>query len=92
MLFRSTLVLPTFTTSRPGPEFTGAQLTFAAIASAALYGMFVFTQTVRHRDFFLPVATGDVSGRGTHPAASDPPAGASVHRGTYVNVFLRRGR
>ncbi|HEV8559387.1 MAG TPA: ionic transporter y4hA [Actinophytocola sp.] len=49
------LVLPTFTTTRPGPEFSPAQLTFAALASLALYGMFVVTQTVRHRDFFLPV-------------------------------------
>lgn len=49
------LVLPTFTTSQPGPEFSPAQLTFAALASLALYGMFVLTQTVRHRDFFLPV-------------------------------------
>src|SRR3954451_15991906 len=49
------LVLPTFTTSQPGPEYTGAQLTFAAVASLALYAMFVVTQTVRHRDFFLPV-------------------------------------
>jgi Ca2+:H+ antiporter len=50
------LALPTFTTARPGPEFSPAQLTFAAIASLALYGMFVLTQTVRHRDFFLPLA------------------------------------
>lgn len=50
------LVIPSVTTSEPGPEFTGAQLTFAAIASLTLYGMFVFTQTIRHRDFFLPVA------------------------------------
>ncbi|MFD9888032.1 calcium:proton antiporter [Amycolatopsis sp. NPDC059027] len=49
------MVLPTFTTSHPGPEFSPAQLTFAALASLALYAMFVFTQTVRHRDFFLPV-------------------------------------
>lgn len=49
------LVVPSVTTSQPGPEFTGAQLAFAAIASLALYGMFVFTQTIRHRDFFLPV-------------------------------------
>jgi Ca2+:H+ antiporter len=49
-----TLVLPTFTTSRPGPEFSGAQLAFAAVASLALYGLFVFVQTVRHRDYFLP--------------------------------------
>jgi len=50
------LVLPTFTTARPGPEFSPAQLAFAAVASLALYGLFVLTQTVRHRDFFLPVA------------------------------------
>jgi len=50
-----TLVLPTFTTSRPGPEFSPTQLTFAAVASIALYGLFVMTQTVRHRDYFLPV-------------------------------------
>lgn len=50
-----TLVLPTFTTSRPGPEFSTSQLVFAAVASLALYLMFVVTQTVRNRDFFLPV-------------------------------------
>ena len=50
------LVLPTFTTSAPGPEFSAGQLAFAAVASLALYGLFVFTQTVRHRDYFLPVA------------------------------------
>ncbi|MER6388144.1 ionic transporter y4hA [Streptomyces sp. NPDC001523] len=51
------LVLPTFTTSKPGPEFSTAQLTFAACASLALYGLFVAVQTVRHRDYFLPVDT-----------------------------------
>ena len=50
------LVLPNFTESRTGPEFSPSQLAFAAVASLALYGMFVSTQTVRHRDFFLPVA------------------------------------
>ncbi|MFB9515104.1 calcium:proton antiporter [Streptomyces purpureus] len=50
-----TLVLPTFTTSRPGPEFSTAQLAFAAVASLCLYGVFVAVQTVRHRDYFLPV-------------------------------------
>ncbi|MFD9563923.1 calcium:proton antiporter [Streptomyces sp. NPDC059994] len=49
------LVLPTFTTSKPGREFSTAQLVFAALASVALYGLFVATQTVRHRDYFLPV-------------------------------------
>ncbi|KAF0835843.1 calcium:proton antiporter [Nocardia caishijiensis] len=49
------LVLPTFTTSKPGPEFSPAQLAFAAVASLALYGLFVMVQTVRHPDDFLPV-------------------------------------
>ncbi len=53
-----TLVLPTFTVSDPGPEFTPGQLAFAAVASLAVYLVFVFTQTVRHRDFFLPPDTG----------------------------------
>ncbi|MDN4616070.1 ionic transporter y4hA [Leifsonia sp. F6_8S_P_1B] len=49
-----TLVLPSFTET-PGPQFSPSQLVFAAVASLALYGMFVFTQTFAHRDFFLPV-------------------------------------
>jgi Ca2+:H+ antiporter len=52
------LVLPTFTTSKPGPQFSPTQLVFAAIASVVLYGLFVTTQTVRHRDYFLPVTLG----------------------------------
>jgi Ca2+:H+ antiporter len=50
------LVLPSFTLGEPGPQFTGAQLVFAAVASVALYAMFIVTQTRQHRDFFLPVA------------------------------------
>ncbi|MBL8386261.1 MAG: ionic transporter y4hA [Burkholderiales bacterium] len=61
-----TLVLPVFTTSTPGPTFSAAQLAFAGLASLALYGAFVFVQTVRHRDYFLPV--GD-----TDPATHAPP-------------------
>ena len=66
------LVLPTFTTSHPGPEFTAAQLTFAAIASLILYGVFVITQTFRHRDFFLPMtSSGEVVEAEDH---ADPPS------------------
>jgi Ca2+:H+ antiporter len=50
------LVLPRFTTSAEGPVFSPSQLTFAAVASLVLYATFVLTQTVRHRDFFLPVS------------------------------------
>jgi Ca2+:H+ antiporter len=49
------LVLPAFTTSTAGPTYTTSQLMFASIASLALWGGFVFVQTVRHREYFLPV-------------------------------------
>jgi Ca2+:H+ antiporter len=49
-----TLVLPTFTTSTAGPTFSSGQLVFAGLVSLVLYGVFVFVQTGRHRDFFLP--------------------------------------
>ncbi|MFE9397962.1 calcium:proton antiporter [Streptomyces flavidovirens] len=51
------LALPTFTTSAPGPVFSPAQLVFAAFAAVVLYGLFVMTQTWRHRDYFLPMTT-----------------------------------
>ena len=56
-----------------GPEFTGVQLAFAAVASLALYGLFVFTQTVRHRDFFLPVGDGDRRVTATATPTRRPP-------------------
>ena len=54
-----TLVLPNFTSSAPGPAFTTAQLVFAGIVSLVLYCVFIFVQTVRHRDYFLPDSDGD---------------------------------
>ncbi|GAA1715139.1 calcium:proton antiporter [Kribbella sp. NPDC056951] len=53
------LVLPTFTTSASGPRFSGPQLAFAGVVSLVMYGVFVFVQTVRHRDYFLPVKSSD---------------------------------
>ncbi len=73
-----TLVLPTFTTSEPGPRYTGSQLAFAAVVSLVLWGLFVFTQTVRHREFFLPV-----DDRGEILESIDhlpPPTGRAVFR------------
>ncbi|WP_291734156.1 ionic transporter y4hA [Bradyrhizobium sp.] len=48
------LILPNYTTSTAGPTLSPAQLIFAGIVSLLLYGAFVFVQTVRHRDYFLP--------------------------------------
>ena len=70
------LVLPRFTTSTPGPEFSSVQLAFAAAASLVLYALFVLVQTVRHRDYFLPDDAAD----------PDSHADASSDRETLVSV------
>ena len=49
-----TLVLPSFTTSSGVGTYSGSQLIFAAVASFVVWALFVFVQTVRHRDYFLP--------------------------------------
>lgn len=63
-----TLVLPAYTTTTPGPTFSASQLGFAGLMSLLLYGTFVFVQTVRHRDYFLP--DGDDADADGH---ADPP-------------------
>lgn len=56
------LVLPTFTSSSDGPTFTASQFAFSAISAAAVYGVFVFVQTISHRWMFLsPEALADES-------------------------------
>jgi len=76
------LVLPSFTTSRPGPQFSPAQLAFAAVASLALYLLFVLVQTRRHRDYFLPITTaGQVIDEEEH---ANPPSA----RAAYLSLGL----
>ncbi len=75
-----TMVVPTFT-SAPGPEFSSSQLAFAAVVSLALYGMFVSTQTRRHRDFFLPVSH---DGKPLDDEHADPP----TNRQTMTSLAL----
>ena len=49
-----TLVLPVYTTSSPEGTYTDAQLAFVGAVALAMWAVFVFVQTVRHRDYFLP--------------------------------------
>lgn len=60
------LVMPMVTTSTPGPDFTKSQLAFAGIACFALYGAFLFFQTVSHRDYYLPQAENKKVDSSTH--------------------------
>jgi Ca2+:H+ antiporter len=67
-----TLILPNVATSVAGPVFSTSQLVFAGAASLVLYGSFVFVQTVRHRDYFLPAEGG------SEDAHAPPPSGRTA--------------
>jgi Ca2+:H+ antiporter len=63
------LVLPVFTTTTSGGTYSTGQLAFAAVTLAALWAIYVFTQTVRHRDYFLPpVDASSPDGHASPPA------------------------
>jgi Ca2+:H+ antiporter len=47
------LVLPNYTLTAPGPVFSEAQLEFVSVVTILLYGVFLYTQTIRHRDYFV---------------------------------------
>ncbi|MCB8875314.1 calcium:proton antiporter [Acidisoma silvae] len=63
-----TMILPNYTQA-PGPSFTFSQLEFVGLVSLVMYGVFVFVQTVRHREYFLP----EVADEDSHAA---PPSNA----------------
>jgi Ca2+:H+ antiporter len=51
-----TLILPNHTLAAAGPYFSAAQILLIGAASLLLWCVFVFVQTVKHRDYFLDVA------------------------------------
>lgn len=65
-----TLVLPALTTTTPGPAFSPAQLVFAGVVSLLLYAIFIFVQTARHRDFFLPEGSGSEDAHAACPTTA----------------------
>src|SRR5277367_2653751 len=48
-----TLVFPNYTVTTPGPYYSPSQLVLIAIVSLAVYGAFVFAQTIGHRGTFV---------------------------------------
>ncbi|MPW20842.1 ionic transporter y4hA [Paraburkholderia sp. CNPSo 3157] len=63
------LVMPNYISVTLGPALTASQLAFAGVSSLVLYGVFVFVQTVRHRDYFLADAADDESAHAAPPSA-----------------------
>jgi Ca2+:H+ antiporter len=48
-----TLDMPNFTLTAPGPVYSAAQLGFVSVVTLLLYAVFLYTQTIRHRDYFV---------------------------------------
>lgn len=63
------LVLPNFTITKLGPQYSPTQLSFISALSIILYGVFVFVQSVRHRDYFLAEPAGEYSEEPAPPSA-----------------------
>ena len=51
-----TLIMPNYTLTAPGPIYSAAQLGFVSVVTLLLYGVFLYTQTIRHRDYFISEA------------------------------------
>lgn len=64
------LVTPALTISSPGGTYTNSQLVFVALSSLSLWLVFVFIQTIRHRDYFLPEAAPSDESVHARPASS----------------------
>ncbi|HXW56560.1 MAG TPA: hypothetical protein VEJ67_12480 [Candidatus Cybelea sp.] len=73
-----TLILPNFTTTTSGPTFSPPQLVFDAIVSLTLYGSFLFVQTIRHRDYFLPPEGGVEEAHAAPPSNRTALVGAGL--------------
>lgn len=74
-----TLILPVFTTTTGAGTYSSSQLAFVAVTSAALWAIFIFIQTVRHRDYFIPV---------TDAANPDAHAEPPTNREAWVSFGL----
>jgi Ca2+:H+ antiporter len=48
-----TLIMPNYTLTTPGPTYSAGQLGFVDLVTLMLYGVFLYTQTIRHRDYFV---------------------------------------
>ncbi len=68
MLATITLVLPNYTLTTPGPSYSATQLGFVSVVTILLYGVFLYTQTIRHRDYFVR-DTAEETDDGVHMSA-----------------------
>src|SRR6202042_415399 len=56
-----TLIMPNYTLTTPGPVYSVAQLEFVSVVTVLLYGVFLYTQTILHRNYFVSAVTPNVA-------------------------------
>jgi len=61
-----TLIEPSYTATTPGPIYSWGQLGFVSVVTILLYGVFLYTQTIRHRDYFVIDLTGSSGSHGSN--------------------------
>jgi Ca2+:H+ antiporter len=79
-----TLVLPNYTTTLVEPVFSPAQLGFVSAITIALYLVFLYIQTIHHRDYF--VSNG--AGHAPSAAAGSSDRGGMIASGAWLVVAL----
>ena len=77
-----TLVFPNYTVTTPGPYYSSSQLGLIGIVTVVIYGTFVFTQTIGHRQYFLQ--DDDTGQSAQHPA---PPSNAMTAVSSILLLF-----
>jgi Ca2+:H+ antiporter len=50
-----TLIFPNYTFAAEGPYYSAKQLLFISVVVLLLYSVFVFVQTITHRDYFIEI-------------------------------------
>jgi Ca2+:H+ antiporter len=63
-----TLVLPNYTSTVPGPVYSASQLLFVSAVTLALYAVFLYIQTMRHRNYFVELRSSDSTDDGHLPS------------------------
>jgi Ca2+:H+ antiporter len=75
-----TLILPNYTTTAPGRLYSEGQLIYVSIVTIALYLVFLYTQTVLHRGYFV--------GEHTDPEDTTPGEGKLALSAFFLCVAL----
>src|SRR3954467_5088203 len=79
------LILPNYTLSASGPLYSPVQLIFVGAVSFVLYCIFLFVQTIRHRDYFLE---NDDDAGNDEPGAGGATLNRPSHRTSAISAVL----